>query len=47
MSVLAKGTERLGRVEHRVDLSGLSSGTYFGRLQAGSDMTTQRLVVVR
>jgi len=36
-----------GRQETQVDVSGLSSGVYFLRLQASEKMKTQRMTVVR
>ncbi len=39
--------KREGRHERRVDVSGLASGVYFLRLQAGGETQTQRLTVVR
>jgi surface protein len=36
-----------GRTELQWDVSGLPSGTYFLRLQAGSEVKTQRLTIVR
>ncbi len=39
--------ESTGRQQQTIDLSGLSSGTYFLRLRAGGDVRTQRMTVVR
>jgi hypothetical protein len=39
--------EAQGREELQIDLSGLSSGTYFLRLRAEGEAETQRLTVVR
>jgi hypothetical protein len=36
-----------GRHEHTLDVSGLSSGVYVLRLQAGDQTRTRRLTVVR
>jgi hypothetical protein len=36
-----------GRVETPTDLSGLSSGVYFLRLEAGNTVMTRRLSIVR
>jgi surface protein len=38
---------KTGREETQIDVSRLPSGTYFLRLQAGSDVLTRRLTVVR
>lgn len=40
-------SEQSGRHEQRVDLSGLSSGVYFLRLQAEGTTKTQKLTIVR
>jgi pimeloyl-ACP methyl ester carboxylesterase len=47
VAVLEKGRVRAGR--HQVQLEGnrLSSGVYFGRLQAGGQTRTQKITVVR
>jgi hypothetical protein len=44
---LTQGHQGAGRCEQTVDLSDLSSGTYFIRMRAGSTTHTQRLTVMR
>jgi hypothetical protein len=43
---LARGPQE-GRTEMQVGLSGLPSGIYFLRLQAGGTTKTQKMTVVR
>jgi 5-hydroxyisourate hydrolase-like protein (transthyretin family) len=40
-------TDAEGRTEAHLDVSGLSSGTYFLRMQTEGHTTTQRITVVR
>ena len=44
---LARGGPQEGRTEMQVGLSGLPSGIYFLRLQAGGTTKTQKMTVVR
>lgn len=46
VEILANG-RREGRYEVQLDVSGLSSGIYFLRLQSGEQVRTERLTVVR
>jgi hypothetical protein len=43
---LVRGTEA-GRHQHRIDVSGLSSGVYLLRLRVGTTAKTRRLTVVK
>jgi mannan endo-1,4-beta-mannosidase len=45
--VLQEGRQESGRHEVRFDASGLSSGVYFGRLQAGGAVQTRSMVLLK
>jgi hypothetical protein len=47
VGVLVNGEQDAGYHEVRFDASGLSSGAYFYRLQAGSFIETLKLLLVR
>jgi hypothetical protein len=47
VATVADGRKEAGRHRARLDASRLSSGVYFGRLQAGDQTRTRRIVVVK
>jgi len=47
VATLQQGRKEAGRHAARVETDGLSSGVYFGRLQAGGQTLTQKITVVR
>jgi hypothetical protein len=47
VAVLQNGEQEAGRQEVRFDASGLSSGMYFYRIQAGAYVETRKLLLVR
>jgi hypothetical protein len=47
VATVASGRKEPGRHQARIDASRLSSGVYFGRLQAGDQTRTRRIVIVK
>jgi hypothetical protein len=47
LATLAQGTKEAGRHTARIGTEVLSNGVYFGRLEAGNQTRTQKIVVVR
>ncbi len=47
VATLVKGRKEAGRHVVRLETEGLSSGVYFGRLEAGEQRRTQKITVVR
>ncbi len=47
VATLEEGSKQAGRHQIQIEGTGLSSGVYFGRLEAGSQTITQKITVVR
>lgn len=47
VATLARGRKEAGRHSKKLDVSDLSSGVYFGRLEVGGEIRTQKITVVR
>jgi hypothetical protein len=47
VATLEEGSKQAGRHQIQLEKTGLSSGVYFGRLEAGSQTLTQKITVVR
>jgi hypothetical protein len=47
VATLVNGSEDPGNYDVRFDAAGLASGVYFYRLQAGSFVSTKKLLVLR